>query len=366
MQKFCKFLEHGIQYNNNTTNFTIAPCCYFSKQYTIDVDKDIEQQYIDTKSIWSKENLEQTCKICIDHEKLGIRSYRQASFDIVPEQNKNISMVTVAVNKECNLACPQCGSHSSSFWYRENQRHGIKENQEIINYHLDNHRGKITEQFVSLFESNHFNDVKYVKFGGGEPLMTDTHKEIIKKLKNKNNIELQYTSNFSIMPSAEVLELWKDFKVVKWMASIDGVEDQFSLLRWPYTWNKLKDFSNRALDVTPNNVTFGVEHTLNMLNVYYYDKIEEWFNTIFCGSNKQRRGVFNIHNVMGKLSLAEVPVGLREEIKKKFGDKHIITKTIQNEPIKDFRESIRYLDLLDSQRLTNWRSVFSEVEQYYE
>ena len=365
MQKFCKFLDHGIQYNNNTTNFTIAPCCYFSKKYTINIDKDIKEQYIDARSTWSKENLEQTCKICIDHETLGIRSYRQASFDIVPEQNKYISMVTVAVNKECNLACPQCGSHSSSFWHRENQRNGIPEDQKIINYHLANHKGKITDKFISLFDSDHFNNLNYVKFGGGEPLMTDTHIKIMKKIKNKNNIELQYTSNFSIMPSDEVLELWKKFKTVKWMASIDGIGDQFSLLRWPYTWSKLNDFSKRAFDVTSGNVIFGVEHTLNMLNIFYYDQIEEWFNTIFCKSNKQRRGVLNLHNVMGKLSLAEVPIKLREEIRKKFGNNHIITKTVQNEPIKDFKESVRYLDLLDGQRSTNWRLNFSEIESHY-
>jgi MoaA/NifB/PqqE/SkfB family radical SAM enzyme len=365
MQKFCKFLDQGIQYNNNNTDFTIAPCCYFGKTYLLDPNKDITSQYLEHRKKWSNEDFTDTCRVCIEHEKLGMESYRQASFKIVPDHSEKVSMITVAVNKECNLACPQCGSHSSSFWYRENKRHGIEEKQEIINYHVDNHKGKITEKFISLFDSEHFSNVNYVKFGGGEPLMTDTHIRIIEKLKNKSDIELQYTSNFSIMPSEEVVNLWKQFKVVKWMASIDGVGDRFALLRWPHTWNKLQSLTERAIKETPDNVVFGVEHTLNMLNAYYYDEMEDWFYNHFCKDAPQRRGVFNLHNVIGRLSLAEIPKELREKIANKFGEDHLITKTVQNEEIKDPKYSVQYLDLLDRQRSTTWRSVFAEVENHY-
>jgi len=367
MAEFCKFLEHGLQYDNNTVNFTVRPCCFFTKDYKIDALKNVPEQYRKYKSAWKKENLNETCKVCIDHEKSGMESYRQASFNIVPEDASAVSMLTVAINKECNLACPQCDSNYSSLWYRENLRNGIKESPEIMSYHVDNHKGKITEKFISLFDETDFDNLKYIKFGGGEPLMTDTHLTVLDKIKNPASVELQYTSNFSIMPSAKTLEKWSNFKNVKWMASIDGTGDQFSLLRWPHTWEKLEKICDRAVAETPDNVTFGIEHTLNMLNIFHFDKLEKWYLTKFCKGHAHRRGVLSLHNVFGKLKLSEVPTSLKNVIIEKYGKDHKITK-ILNEQFKadDYSTSVGYMDTLDKQRNTNWRSTFAEVESYYD
>ena len=53
MPEFCKFLEHGLQYDNNTVNFTVRPCCFFSKRYKIDATKNIPEQYQKYKSLWN-------------------------------------------------------------------------------------------------------------------------------------------------------------------------------------------------------------------------------------------------------------------------------------------------------------------------
>ena len=367
MPEFCKFLEHGLQYDNNTVNFTVRPCCFFSKRYKIDATKNIPEQYQKYKSLWKNENLNKTCKVCIDHEKSGMESYRQASFDMVPTDATAVSVLTVAINKECNLACPQCSSDYSSLWYRENLRNGIKESPEVTSYHIDNHRGKTTENFISLFDENDFDNLKYIKFGGGEPLMTDTHLIVLDKIKDPSTVELQYTSNFSIMPSAKTLEKWSKFKNVKWMASIDGTEDRFSLLRWPHTWEKLEKLCDRAVAETPDNVTFGIEHTLNMLNIFYFDKLEKWYLTKFCKGQAHRRGVLSLHNVFGKLSLAEVPLSLKNSIIEKYGKTHKITKILNSQSkAEDYGASVRYMDLLDKQRKTNWRSTFAEIEMHYD
>ena len=333
----------------------------------IDTKKDVYEQYLKHKFAWKNENFDKTCKVCIDHEKVGIESYRQASFNIVPANSKSISMLTVAINKECNLACPQCNSSSSSTWYRENLRNGVKELPEIVSYHTDNHKGKTTEKFVSLFEANDFSNLNYIKFGGGEPLMTETHLEVLDKVQNPANVELQYTSNFSIMPSAEALDKWSKFKNVKWMGSIDGTNEQFSLLRWPHTWEKFKKLCTRAIEETPDNVTFGIEHTLNMFNIFYYDRIEKWYLTEFCKGHSKKRGVLSLHNVFDRMRLSEVPESLKNIIVEKYGNNHKITNILNSEfKADDYKKSIRYMDLLDRQRNTNWRSVFSEIQSHYD
>jgi len=366
MSEFCKFIKNGLVYNNNTRQFTVSPCCYFSKQYSIDPTANVAEQYAHHRQSWSREDFSETCRICLDAEKTGKQSYRQASFDIVPQGQDGISMLTVAINKECNLACASCGSHSSSRWYNENKRNGIKEPQEIVDYHVDNHKGLTTDRFLSLMDNADLHNLDYIKFGGGEPLMTDTHMRVLERVKDPARVELQYTSNFSIMPTPQVADMWSRFKQVKWMASIDGTGDQFDLLRWPHTWDKLVLFVERALRHTPANVSLGIEHTLNMLNVYYFDRLEQWYLKDFCSANTARRGVLSIHNVEGIMTLDEVPQKVRDMVMDKLGNDHRVSRTLSQQGHgRDPAGSVAYLDGLDSQRGTNWRSTFPEVEMHY-
>jgi hypothetical protein len=120
---FCKFLKNGLVYNNNTTHFTVSPCCYFLKNYAIDPDQDPVQQLTNYKQQWLTEDFNNTCQVCLNAEKSGLASYRLASFDEIPGTHEQLNFLTIAVNKKCNLACPSCDSGSSSFWYQENLRH---------------------------------------------------------------------------------------------------------------------------------------------------------------------------------------------------------------------------------------------------
>jgi organic radical activating enzyme len=365
MSTFCKFLRQGLHFNNNK-NFSLQPCCFFGKRYDIDIKNNIADQHRLIKNQWLKEDYNETCKICIDHEKLGVHSYRQASFEIIPDSAEKVSMIEVALDKQCNLACPQCGSYNSSFWHNENKRNGMPEKEHIVSLHSKKNLREINSHFVSLFDNEIFSELKYVKFSGGEPLMSDLHLKILEKIRKKDNVELHYTSNFSIMPSQKVFEMWKNFKVVKWMASIDGTADQFSLLRWPYNWVNLLEFCELAEKITPDNVVLAIEHTLNMLNIFYYDRMEEWYQKEFCKNAGFKKGVLNMHNVSSRLTLQEVPYELREKICKKFGEEHKISKIISSQgPQVGYNNSVRYLDLLDKQRKTNWRLAFPEVEGYY-
>ena len=366
MSEFCKFIKHGLVYNNNTSEFTVSPCCYFGKQYSIDPTQDVAGQYQRHRQEWSREDFNETCRICIDEEKAGKQSYRQASFDIVPQNQDKISMLTVAVNKECNLACATCGSHSSSRWYNENRRNGVREDDAVVAYHEDNHKGRTTDRFLALLDSADLGKLDYVKFGGGEPLMTETHMKVLERIENPSTVELQYTSNFSIMPTARVIEMWSRFKEVKWMASIDGTGEQFGLLRWPHTWEKLVLFADRALNNTPNNVTLGIEHTLNMLNIHYFDRLENWYLQQFCQQQSERRGVLSIHNVEGIMTLSEVPGKVRDMVMEKFGTDHKVSRIMaQQYRGNDAGGSVAYLDGLDRQRGTDWRRTFPEVEKHY-
>jgi organic radical activating enzyme len=366
MENFCKFFKNGLVYNNNVKKFTVAPCCYFATTYELDTKHDLKTQLEEHKKNWTAGDIQKNCKICLDAEKAGANSFRQASFKIIPKKTNGIGMLTVAVNKECNLACTICDSSSSSTWYRENLRNGIKQNKEIQKLHVENHSGETTEKFLSLLRQQNLEDLTYIKFGGGEPLMTDTHSRILDLIPNPKNVSVHYTSNFSIMPNKKVLEQWKKFKLIKWFASLDGVEEQFSLLRWPYKWENLIKFIPKALNEVPNNVSFGIEHTLNMLNIFYYDRFESWFAKNFSKNKNGVQSILSTHTANGLMSLYGLPDQLKKAIEDKYGQTHFISKLLHNQYApKDMLDSLKYLDRLDKMRGTNWKKVFEEVSQYF-
>lgn len=366
MTTFCKFLKNGLVYNNNITQFTVSPCCYFSKNYDVDPFIKINEQVIKHQQSWQNEDVNNTCKICINAESAGIYSYRQASFDEIPGTSEKINFLTVAVTKKCNLACPSCGSHSSSFWYQENIRNNIPQPDNVIELHQDDKKNVITKKFISLFKDQELVDVSYIKFGGGEPLMNDTHAQILKLIPSPEKVIIQYTSNFSIMPSTTILKYWKKFKLVKWIASLDGVGEQFTFLRWPYRWEKLEAFANSAISAVPGNVMFGVEHTLNPLNIFYFDQFETWFNKHLGSNRNDDKSDFNVHLCDGVLGLEHTPPKLRNKITAKYGNTHQVTIALKQKPYSGSTTAlVQYLDQLDSQRKTNWRQLFPDVQEFF-
>ena len=237
---YCRFFKNGLVYNNDTSHFTISPCCYFSKDYRI-----LDNQSID-RTQWLTENPAETCKTCIQLESSGLHSFRQSSFEQTAGDTDLVEYLTVAVNKKCNLACPSCDAESSSFWYQENLRNNIKQSEKIHALHQEDRAGIITERFIERLSELDLSQLKYIKFGGGEPLMSDTHERIMQLIPNPEQVTVHYTSNFSIMPTKTAQQLWSRFKLVRWVASIDGIDKQFEFLRWPYSWTKLESFISNA------------------------------------------------------------------------------------------------------------------------
>jgi hypothetical protein len=366
MNKFCRHLSNGLVYNNNTTTFTISPCCFFAKENEVDPDKDLSMQLLTHRTSWLDSEVSVTCKICIDAERRGAHSYRLASFDIINGVENKLEFLTVAINKKCNLACPSCDSQSSSFWYQSNIKNKVPQPRQIHQLHQEDRQGVITDKFISLLSDQDLTALTYIKFGGGEPLMTDTHKKVMSLIPDPSKVTIQYTSNFSVMPTQSTLKMWEKFKLVKWVASIDGVKEQFSFLRWPYRWEKLEIFTDNAIRKVPSNVMFGVEHTLNPLNIFYFDQFESWFDNHLASNRCGDQSDFNIHLCNGVIGLEHTPPELRKKIKNKYGENHQVSMALDQKPYSGSTTGlVHYLDQLDVQRKINWRRLFPEVQEFF-
>ena len=367
MTEFCRHLKNGLVYNNNTTTFSVSPCCFFQgAQYKINPTQDLASQLLAHRMHWITADVNSSCKICINAEEQNTTSYRQSSFDFIQGVDNRLEFLTVAVNKKCNLACASCDAASSSFWYQENSRNNLVQGTNIHQMHLEDRSGAITDKFIQLLAEQDLSALTYIKFGGGEPLMSDTHEKILSLIPDPGKVTVQYTSNFSIMPSRSVLQAWEKCKLVKWVASLDGIGEQFSLLRWPYRWEKLESFAIDAINAVPGNVMFGAEHTINPLNAFYFDQFESWFKQNLGTNRHGDQSDLNIHLCRGVMGIEHTPLALREKIKRHYGAQHAVSIALDQNPYSgSVTALVQHLDQLDQWRGTRWRTIFPEIQEFF-
>jgi hypothetical protein len=355
-KEFCRFLKHGLIIHGDN----ISPCCFYNgadgnrdKKQKIGTGKQITEYQLQ----WENSNYSQTCVQCINQEKYGGISYRMSSFDVIPDDITGIGYLELFLTPECNLACVLCDAASSDTWYKENIKFSIPQSKIIHDIHSS------TSNYNKLLHNVNLDNIMYLKLKGGEPLIDKSHLAVLNALKHPEKVTLYYVSNFSVMPSAELLKCWQKFKLVKWAASLDGVEQHFEYIRWPYKWKKLQSFAKKAINVVPDNVMFSIEYTLNPLNIFYYDRMEEWHNSEFSQNKSGDKVDINVHSAYGILGLDKTPESLRNVIRKKYNN--FIPEFLDHTPVSSTNGTLDYLDKLTIQRGLDWRVIFPEIQQYF-
>ena len=188
------------------------------------------------------------CVQCHRREKQGLQSTRQEYNEyFLNELAEDLSFVEnikkapefagceqvhtleIRPHSLCNLACGHCDEHSSSRWIKLK---GL--NKEQYKYHLiDN------PEYLKGFYHRASN-LKTVHFTGGEPLIyASAHKEWIKGIRNKSQIELRYHTNLQHDKIHSYSHEWKEFKHVKFFVSIDVSERYYSYFRYGGRWDLL-------------------------------------------------------------------------------------------------------------------------------
>ena len=232
------------------------------------------------------------------------------------------------------------------------------------------HNENTTENLIKIIDAIlqlDLSKIEWIKFGGGEPLLSTSHLHFLTKLSEKidtSNVTVNYTSNYTVIPKHNVFDIWKKYKKIELSGSIDGVYDQFYFFRWPFKFEKLQNNIKVLYDNCPDNVEFKIEHTVNPLNLYYYDELEKFLLEKFPSNKFGVPNYINIHPCWGHLGLESVNQKVLNLTKDKLGSDHKVVKLA--EQVCDSTElNTKYLDNLDQMRQTNWREIFPDIEKYY-
>lgn len=306
----------------------------------------------------------------------------------------------------CNLKCVMCSPHDSSRWLEDYEK-VMTTDSEVVIKQIFWDKEKFNNKWYE--NSNFWNEIydqiphiRQLYFAGGEPLMIKEHKrfllEIIKRGYSKN-ISLRYNSN-GVFVNQEMIDIWKNFKQVRFAFSIDAFGERNRYIRFPADWKDIE----KALwlfDSSPDNIHCSIACTVQVLNIMHVIDFAKW--KLSCGFKKINKFQNDIYESGGgiiNLHLLYLPTFLsarilskedKEKIEQHFNSfkkwlwdnyrqddnfwKHnpygwkrweSILKFIKDEDashlLKDFKN---YINKLDNIRNTDAKKVFPELAHLF-
>jgi sulfatase maturation enzyme AslB (radical SAM superfamily) len=256
----CAAIDHGI------TIFPfgkIGPCCQIKDNYLKPVAEiSNPNRFSDLKT----ETAPPACEKCAKDEYHGIPSYRKFFNSIYnPVYEKKIQFVDIRNDNTCNLKCRYCGPHFSSAWAKELGTSSIRYYTDIEPFHDE------------LFT----NALNWLYFTGGEPLFNSDHWLMLEQLiesGNSKNISLMYNSNLTVIKYKDknVIDIWKQFKDVTLLSSIDAVGKPFEYIRSGACWETVHSNLQQILMLSADNIKVKISPVLSILNIWFIDELYQY------------------------------------------------------------------------------------------
>ena len=368
--KFCRYLGNQMRFDLTGS----APCCWYSTRIKLNSKEEFDQlnEKLAAQDTWTDE-----CAFCFYKEKKGAVSPRQNTLQYykrkglaADDEPNEITSIEIQTDADCNSACLICGPHSSSTW----QKHESKFNKII---RLEDFRDKAQERLDFIKQVVDFSKLKRLGFSnGGEPLKTNTHLLFLKELDRLGRlpeVELHYVINGSLRPNQETIELWRKSKLVDISVSLDGTHEHFEYLRWPLVFSQVEDNLKFILDLDiPGSLT--TSYAVTPFSAFYHDKYEEWSKNFFqyYRDNPKKMRLLNFFSnpfsTGGPINMSVMPAKLRFVVLKKYGPLHNITKLTQAQPFErdKYNDFMFYIKDQDQKRKLDFRTVFPEIQEYFE
>jgi hypothetical protein len=276
--------ENGEPANFGTDTLLSA----FNNEYM----KDVRRTMIDEK-------IPLSCSKCFEEETNGIMSKRvwesyywdNQGIDLKQlvedttvdgEVPPVIRYLDLRLGHTCNLKCVMCTPHDSSKWTQDYDKLVAKTRSPIILQQINWDSKKFNNTWYErpeLWEEifDQIPNIKQLYFAGGEPLMIKEHRrfleEIVRRGQSKN-ITVRYNSN-GVLVDDKMIDLWSNFKEVRFAFSIDAVAERNHYIRYPVSWDDTVAALHK-LDSTPDNIKVGIACAVQVFNVKHVIDFAKW------------------------------------------------------------------------------------------
>lgn len=253
----------------------------------------------DVRKVMLNEQIPLSCAKCFEEEQAGMISkrlwetyywYKEGTdlTDLVEKTNEDgsippkVTYLDLRLGHTCNLKCIMCTPNDSSRWLQDYDKLvSSTQNREIIKQitfepaKFDNYWYERPELWEEIFEQ--IPNIKQLYFAGGEPLMIKEHRRLLEEVVKRgyaDQITLRYNSNGTLVADW-VIDLWKQFKQVKFGFSIDALSDRNYYIRYPTEWQTIVDTLHK-LDNTPDNIIVSIACAVQIFNIQHVTEFAKW------------------------------------------------------------------------------------------
>jgi MoaA/NifB/PqqE/SkfB family radical SAM enzyme len=377
---FCYEIFKNIAVWSKDGNINYTPCSYST--YELDSSSNI-----DLKAVWNNEkhkhlkNLIESdlplpgCEFCYAEEACGLQSRRLTTTRLYEEYFQDTELdidspqsIDYSVGNICNLKCSICGPHNSTAWNKDFIKLFPEKLDRITKFEKSNQ--------IKLTNTADLEQLKNIHFhGGGEPLLTSAHSDLLKLVKTTKGLSdthVSYNTNGTVTVSSEVLDLWSECRLVELYFSIDAVGDKFEYQRPGVSWNKIQDTIAWFKENMPANHIFKINCTWSYLNLFYLDEVVDWYKTYLL--TNRLGDPTDIIFQQSQASVLEFDIGhispaMQQALLKKFAEYPQllnIVNSISVDEHADFTKVCTEIDKLDSIRDTKFKIIMPDFYQLLE
>ena len=163
-----------------------------------------------------------------------------------------------------------------------------------------------------MAEPKYFRNLQWVALRGGEPLYDERCLALLQWFVDSGlseNIMLDISTNETVY-NENFRELFKKFKRVDLLVSIEGTDDLYSIIRGgKYTWEDLNKNIEKFYDIPNLDMVFAV--TVMSTNIFNLDEVWNWF-----AKYHNKRASIAMTNVVvdpAYLNIANLPAELKQK-----------------------------------------------------
>ena len=287
----------------------VAPCCMSQEFYTKDSGEKFTLSKDTLSDVWNSNSIgnlrEQllsgkkpsACSACWKEEDYGkeskrIRENSRWGIDPTPK----LKFLDLKLGNTCNLKCRICNPASSSNWIKEHRDIYGDDVVSNIAASIGSPR-KVVMQWPE-YNANFWEDlntilpdVEMFEIYGGEPFLIERHFEVLRTSIERGyskNQKIHYNTNGTIYPETAVTDIWKHFKEVDIMLSIDGIDEQFEYQRYPAKWKTVLENIRKLqmnfvgrIEICLSVSSFNVYYLPEYLIFFAHLNIPVWLNIVY-------------------------------------------------------------------------------------
>lgn len=261
----------------------ISPCCLIEDGSEPTLNENtlstVSDGHRELRSSFLRGERPTACSKCWTNETAGKLSKRQNDqyvfrdhyFLIDWNQISKTDLISldIKLKNTCNLSCRICGPRFSSRWYDEMSKHP-EIYPEINRYkNIKIEWTESTDQKLWSELEQIGNNIRYITFSGGEPLLDKAHVKLLQYMIEQgisDKVRVHYNTNATVY-AKNLVEIWEQFRSVELSFSIDNVGNKFEYERHGAEWAQVVSVVDQYLTLDRRKFSFNINNTVSVLNI---------------------------------------------------------------------------------------------------